>query len=251
MRLTTIVLVLLFATKLAGQEKMLSCEVLDSTSRQPVQFAHVMNLSGESQAISDIKGHFTIAANVGDTILVSIVGYQRTGWQVKEDWFEKTVKLSLPQDTIMLNSVTVHDIPPEHIFRQRIMDHQPEDSSFWYHGMPKPVVKEDITLNEKVIKNPLFMATHPLTALYYNTSKQEKERRKYHSIKSNELLENRVNRKYNREWVQDVTGLEGNQLTDFIAYCNYSLEYLDKTPLYLIREDVIAKLFEFKKEQKS
>ncbi len=251
MRRLVFILLSFTSTLIFGQSKNLYCEVLDSSTHEPVQFAHVLNLSDDAQAISDVNGKFMIKGSIGDTILISIVGYQRIGWQVKPDWFDKEVKLSLPQDTVILNSVTIHDIPPEHIFKQKILNHEPEDTSFWYHGMPQPVAKEDMTLNEKVIKNPLFIATHPLTGMYYNLSKQEKERRKYHKIKTTELLENRVHRKFSRGWVHDITGLEGNELTDFIAYCDFSLRYLDKTPLYLIRENLLAKLSEFKKEQKS
>jgi len=223
--------------------------VLDSTTADPVQFAHIMNLSGKSQDISDVNGKFQIVGNVGDTILISIVGYQKMGWIIEQDWFDKEVKLKLPQDTILLEGVVVNEMPTEEIFKQRILNYQPEDTSFWYYGMPEPVTKEDMTLNEKVIRNPLYIAAHPLTAAYYNLSKQEKERRKYHKIQTSELQQNRVYQKFTRDWVEDVTGLQGDELTRFITFCDYSLSYLDKTPLYLIQEDMIAKLQEFRKNQ--
>jgi hypothetical protein len=223
----------------------------DSSTHQPIQFAHVTNFSGESMDITDVNGRFAISAGIRDTIVFSIVGYQRIGWEVKPSWLEKEVALQLPQDTLMLDAITVNEIPPEEIFKQRIIDYEPPDSSFWYYGVDQPIDKGDITLNEKVLKNPLFIASHPLTSIYYNFSKQEKERRKYHKITQQESLQNRVYRKYNRDWVHKVTGLEGDRLTDFIAYCDFSLEYLDKTPLYMIQEKMLAKLDEFQKNHKS
>lgn len=224
--------------------------LVDSATRQPVQFAHVTNYSTNQLTVTNAQGRFRIPASVGDTIVFSIVGYQTLGWITRQEWLDKEISLALPQDTLLLNDVIVQNIPTEEIFKRKILNYQPEDTSFWYHGMPLPVAKEDPMLNEKTIKNPLYMATHPLSAMYYNFSKQEKEKRKYHRVIQNEHREQRVYAKFSREWVHEVTALEGNELTDFIFYCDYSLDYLDKTPLYLIREDLLAKLTEFKRDQR-
>jgi len=245
-----ITILLVSAAFTASSQSIFKGVLMDSVNKKPVQFAHVANYSGESMDITDVNGKFSLPAKVGDTVVFSSVGYQRIGWQVKEEWVGNEITLYLPQDTILLKEITVNNLPPEVIFKQRILDQQPVDSSFWYHGMEKPIEKEDPTLNEKVIKNPLFVATHPLSALYYNFSKEEKERRKYHKIAQSELKRDRVNRKFNREWVKEVTELDGDELTSFIAFCDYSIEYLDKTPLYIIREDLLAKLDTFRKEQK-
>ena len=60
-----------------------------------------------------------------------------------------------------------------------------------------------------------------------------------------ESITQRVHQKFTRDWVQNVTGLEGDKLTSFIYYCDYSLDYLDRTPLYMIQEDLLAKLEDF------
>ncbi|MFY0607811.1 MAG: hypothetical protein JXR10_13925 [Cyclobacteriaceae bacterium] len=221
--------------------------LIDSTTLEPVQFAHITNYSSGEMVLSNVDGRFAIKSSVGDTVVCSIVGYEVLGWEVRSSWLKDGITLKLPQDTFLLESVTVNNIPEEHIFKQRILAHEVDDTAFWYHGVEKPTYRDNPMLNERVIKNPLFIATHPLSALYYNFSKQEKENRKYHQVTQNNIQQQRVNYKFTREWVKEVTALEGDQLTSFIFYCDYSLDYLDKTPLYIIQEDMLAKLEKFQR----
>ena len=66
-----------------------------------------------------------------------------------------------------------------------------------------------------------------------------------HEINKQAFKRNRVDMKFTRSWVGEVTGLKGDVLTDFISFCNYDVAYLDETPLYMIQEDLLVKLDEF------
>lgn len=249
MRLLFIILVFLSAPLINAQD-LVKGQLLDSASSEPVPFAHVSNYSSELRTITNVNGFFQIPANVGDTLVFSIVGYQTLGWQVTEAWFSGEKIIKLPQDTVFLDDVIVYELPPEAIFKQRILDYQPRDSSFWYHGMPLPSEKKlDPMLLEKNINNPLFAVFQPTEFLYYKFSKREKERRKYHKIVQRASSEQLAYAKFSRDWVREVTQLQGDELTDFIQYCDYSLKYLEKTPQYIILEDLLARLESFKKER--
>lgn len=220
--------------------------LLDSIANAPIEFAHVSNISNGEGTVTDPKGYFSIVASVGDTVVFSSVGHQRLGWKVNTAWFGNKRTLTLPRDTIFLDEVVVHNIPSEEVFKRRILEYEPEDTTFWYHGMPKPQPLNNAPLAEKQINNPLFAILQPTDFLYEKFSKQAKEKRKYHRIIQSSTRDTRVYEKFNREWIRDVTGLDGDELTSFIDFCDYSLDYLDKTPLFLIREDMLARLSEFK-----
>lgn len=198
--------------------------------------------------ITDVAGFFKIPATIGDTIVFSIVGYQKVGWEVKADWLSKELTLKLPRDTRLLDEITISSLPSEEVFKQRIINYVPEDTGFWYHGVPEPQPYDNSPLTEKQVNNPLYAITQPTNFLYEKFSKQAKEKRKYHQITQRESITNRVNHKFTRDWVQNVTGLEGDKLTSFIYFCDYSLDYLDRTPLYLIQEDMLAKLEKFQNQ---
>ncbi|MBR06296.1 MAG: hypothetical protein CMP48_01300 [Rickettsiales bacterium] len=223
-------------------------ELLDSLTNEPVQFAHVTNLGNNLGTLTNAEGQFRIPATIGDTIHFSIVGYQQLGWIIKEGWFDHKVTLKLPKDTVLLDEVLISSMPTEERFKQNILNYQPNDSSFWYHGVAPPKPYDSSPMTEKEVNNPLFAIMQPADFLYEKFSKQAKEKRKYHQLIQRESITLRVNKKFTRDFVQNVTGLEGDQLTSFIFFCDYSLDYLDRTPLYMIQEDLLAKLDEFNKQ---
>jgi hypothetical protein len=54
-----------------------------------------------------------------------------------------------------------------------------------------------------------------------------------------------INAKFNRELVGDITKLKGDELSEFIAMCNFSEEYLYETDLYTIVEALYEKLHDY------
>lgn len=235
---------LTFSLPMAAQQVM-SGQLLDSLSREPVAFAHVMNLSAHKLALSGSEGSFSIEAKPGDTLSFSSVGYLPLSMVVRpSDVFRQPVIL-LRVDITQLQEVTVSRIPEEALFKQRILNMHTTDTSFWYHGMAAPLPRHDFTLEESFMKNPVAALAHPLTYFYYRFSPQEKERRKHHKLVTSSYQRERVEQKFTREWVAEQTRLQGDTLTSFIAYCNFSVDYLDRTPLYMIREDMLVQLKQF------
>lgn len=225
---------------------MITGTLMDSTNSEPLQFAHVQNIDQALGTLTDRSGRFRIPANEKDTVVFSIVGYQTLAWIITDKHLADTaLTFKLPSDTILLNEVTISELPTEEEFKRRILATKVEDTSFWYHGVAKPVFKGDKTLDEKYVNNPLFLLAHPITGWHYKFSKKEKERRKMHKINEQAFKQNRVEMKFTRSWVGEVTGLDGDVLTDFISFCDYDLEYLEKTPLYMIQEDLLVKFDEF------
>jgi len=68
-------------------------------------------------------------------------------------------------------------------------------------------------------------------------------KKKINNLKKREQV---INAKFNRVLVGDITQLEGDELTDFIAQCNFSEEYLFETDLHTIVEALYVKLYDYK-----
>ena len=64
--------------------------------------------------------------------------------------------------------------------------------------------------------------TSPITALYNKFSKKEKLNRLYKELIDNEEEVDRLPKKYNRELVTSLTGLEGEELLNFMTFCKFS-----------------------------
>ncbi len=228
-----------------SQRKFFFGVVKDSTTKEELVGTHIRNISSGKLAISDAYGKFRMTALTGDSIVLSNVGYQTLLWIVKDDWFEKErIKFSLPIDTVYLEEVIVGKLPEYERYKQLILETKPEDTSFWYYGIPQPMVKNSV-LEKKQFTNPLFIARHPITFWHYAFSKKEKEKRKVVEIQRQKGVQDKANQKFKREWVGEVTKLEGDRLTSFIAYCKFTPKYLAETPLYLIQERMLALLNDF------
>ena len=72
-----IILIAVFAGQftLFSQQKTLIGRVINETSQQPVKFAHIENYSRHITTFADTSGLFSLAANQGDTLVLSAIGF--------------------------------------------------------------------------------------------------------------------------------------------------------------------------------
>ncbi|MEM9337241.1 MAG: hypothetical protein AAGA66_00815 [Bacteroidota bacterium] len=249
MRHLLILLFLSLSTLALSQRAFFYGFVQDSTTKEELVGTHIRNISSDKLAISDAYGKFRLTAQVGDSIVLSNVGYQMLLWIAKENWFtSERVTFSLPVDTIYLEEIVVGKLPEYSKYKQMIIDTQPEDTSFWYFGVPQPEMKGSV-LEKKQYTNPLFIASHPITFWHHAFSKKEKQKRKMVEIQRQSGIRDKADQKFTREWVRDVTKLQGDRLTDFIAYCKFTPKYLAETPLYVIQERMLVLLNDFMLEE--
>lgn len=237
-------------TAISAQRQFLTGEVLD-TKKQAIPGVHVRNQTSDKVTVTTPDGRFQIPAQTGDTLLLTSIGFKRLQVLVEQHWFQGPISLMMLEGKITLNEITVHSIPPIELFKEMILETEVKDSvEFWYFGVDKPVFRGDKMAEGNTHKKLLYGVLQPTSFIYYNVSKAEKEKRKYYQVQKNQYRTERVELKFTREWVQEHTGLEGDKLTSFISFCNYSPAYLDATPLYIIMEDMLAKLSEFQGEGK-
>jgi len=229
-----------------AQRAMLTGRLAD-LDNEPIIGAHIRNLSIDKITASNISGSFQLPAFPGDTLFITTIGYTSLTYTLSIRDFDGKLTLLMTESTTSLNEVTVYSIPPIDVFKKTIMETQVKDTvEFWYFGVAKPVYKGDKMETGRVHKKLLYAVLQPTDFLYYNLSKQEKEKRKYYQLQQNQSKIKNAYSKFTREWVAEQTGLEGDKLTSFISFCNFTLEYLDRFPTYVIREDMMAKLIEYK-----
>lgn len=245
-----VIIIAFFLTSYAGlaQRSYLNGVVKDSLSRQDMIDVHVRNINAGNLTSSNAYGKFKIPAQEGDTIVFSSIGHKTLAWIVQGDWTFDEREFLLPVNTVYLDEVVIGDFPRYERFKEMIMEAQPMDTSLQIFGVKPVVMTGDNRLNESYIRNPLFAVFHPIDFVYQNFSKREKEKRKYHKLVQNQHINDKVNAKFTREWVAEMTELEGDKLTNFIAYCNFEMAYLARTPLYMINEKMMELMPAFLKE---
>ncbi len=241
---------LLIGGSLFGQS-LKNGKLVDAEDDAPIPQAHIRNLSTSLGTVSNFSGEFQMKMDLGDTLLVSCVGYQSIGFIVAEEWQESdNILIEMIRDTILLEELTITRLPNETIFKQRILEYQPNDTSLEIVGLQKPARGPNPLLRDDHVKSLGFAVNHPISFIYHNFSKKAKEKRKMHEIDGNRFRNHEIQQKFNRQYVGELTGLKGDTLTNFILYCDFDKEWLFKTDQYMIAETIMIKLLEFKKDVK-
>lgn len=247
----TLVAIVALTASLAclGQRTYVYGVVRDSASHQDMIGVHVQNIDAGSLTSTNEYGKFKLPSKPGDTLVFSSVGHKTLAWVATEEWFNgEEVEFLLPVNTIYLDEVVVGEFPEYRRFKDQIIKTQPEDTTFEVFGVPRVVMDPYPQMEKSEYLNPAFVFFHPVSAIHHSVSKKEKEKRKMQQIRKQSHMVDLAEVKFTREWVSESTKLEGDKLTSFIAYCNFSNQYIAATPLYMIHERMMELLPEFLKE---
>ena len=185
-----------------------------------------------------------------DSIWISCVSYQSVGFIVANEWVNSdNLVIEMVPDTILLDELIVTQFPSEYVFKERILNYQPEyKPEIEFHGLQKVTTYDNPLLQDQHIKSLGFALVHPFSFIYHNTSKKAKEKRKMYRINKSRFRTFEIQQKYNRDYVSALTNLNGDELTNFIMYCDFSEEFLFEGSQCQISEAILAKLAEFKKD---
>ncbi|WP_420315990.1 carboxypeptidase-like regulatory domain-containing protein [Ekhidna sp.] len=246
MRGSIFIAVFIAACTISAQDK-LKAAISDLTNEERIHGAHIINLITKKFTISDVDGRFAIPASTGDTLLITHVGYQSLRIVVSESMPNE---FKLAQEIKMLEEVQVNIFPEYQRFKQMIIDTQPVDSSLEVFGMAaiplEYFTRKEIT--EKDLQQPVF---GPSVAIGFDLeplTKRGKEKKKLQKILERRELERVAYRKFNRDWVAEQTKLTGDDLTDFISFCDFSIEYLANATLFDIHQRMMGLLDDFKND---
>ncbi len=222
--------------------------VKDSLSNEKLIGAHIQNINAGSLTSTNKDGKFKLPARAGDTLVFSNVGHKTLAWIADSTWFDsEEMEFVLPLNTIYLDEVVVGEFPEYERFKELIIEEKVEDTTFQIFGVPKVVMDPYPQLEKSEYLNPIFVFFHPVSAIHHSVSKKEKEKRKMQHIRKTKYVTEKARLKFTREWVGENTKLEGDKLTSFIAYCNFSDAYLASASEFAIYElmmDLLPKFLE-------
>lgn len=209
--------------------------------------AHVQNLTQSKFTVSNDQGRFMLPMQEGDSIWISCIGYKSIGYVIGKEWSQKdSIVFHMIEDTIMLRSLTINELPSEKQFKQQILKYTPEDTSFVVFGLPENFRKEyDFDANPSL--NPRITAGTPFGLIYKSISKKEKEKRKMAKILLSSDTQYTARQKFNREFIASITALKGDELTDFIEFCDFSDEFIVNCSEHQLAQAITTKFEKFKK----
>jgi hypothetical protein len=186
---------------LMAQQNSVQGLIMERSGASRISGVYILNKKSGISAFTNELGLFRIGASVGDTLFISKSGYSELSFPL----LELSDKVLMLQPVISLSEVKVLGQTKKQEL-DAIKDQYRKKGSY-YAGKP-PL---------------LAYFFRPLTALYELIGKTPAQARRFNTYYIKELQESEVDRRFSAYAIQNVTGLEGNDLKNFMIL--YRPEY--------------------------
>lgn len=248
------ILLLLVSGSLSAQERgLVRGLLLDAVSGGPVPSAHVINFSDSMATISSSEGMFKVTASVGDSIIVSCIGYAPGAMVVDSELLNAEVTvLNMTPRQYMLAEVEINPFGTRDQFRQNFMDLTVDDGVIDVIGVQRPSRNPrtiPVTEDADEIKKAKYMMS-PASFIYGNFSKDAKKRQELHRLNEEERKFGTNRKRYNEEVVARITGYEGERLREFMDFCNLSESQVFQMNDYQLTVAIMNRQKEFERLDK-
>ena len=219
-------------------------KLYDSKDSSPVEFAHVVNLDSPYATISDSLGFFDIKLYPGDTLQITSIGYHDESIAINKYLPAVFRSISMQQRTYDIASVEITPWGTYRDFKNKFISLDLKNPEEDVH----PLLWKDLPRKPEEPEPHYPSVFNPVSFLYDVFSGDRESRIKYYEILSKETKERKIRSKYNKEIVGNLTGLKGEELADFMEFCNFTEEELLNKTGYEILKEVKKKYQIFKKD---
>jgi hypothetical protein len=217
-------LLLGFGTRLAAQERLVLGTVLNDSTGRPVNLARVVNFRTQYLTRSDARGNFLISARPGDRLTITCSTCEERTATVDSHYTDLTLRVKqfvLPDSGTTLAEVEVRGKTEAEV-KQEI----------------KEFLKEPTTQRNLSGDDILGMAQSPFTLMYELFSKSAKARRRAAVMRQDDRRRQLAELRYNRLFVSQTTGLNGDELDEFMRICPVPDEFALRASDYELTERV-------------
>ena len=202
-------LLLTFSIECVAQSTVIKGYITEKDSSTTIPFAYVVNKKSGVGTVTSDKGYFELRANATDTILISCIGYIARKIAAKEILELQSYKIHqgviLFAKTYNLNTVMIS---------------------------PKELSQNQKNFYERFINVPAPPLTSPISAFYYEYSKEGRERQKLIEIYKKELFFEKAERRLAYFFNVKKVDLSKFDERTFIMFCkltedvvNYANDY--------------------------
>jgi hypothetical protein len=217
--------------------------VLDSLTRKPVAFAHIINISRRTATISDTLGYFYIRTSPGEQLQLTAIGFTTGKLTIGYSLLRSPIIHDIMLQPIIysIEAVRVNPLGSYEQFKQHFATVNLPESKYQIH----PSVMTEIEEGTDTLDMLIAPAISPITALYNLLSKEGKSKRKLRKLLRQEEFERQIDFKYSPDIVSHITGYTGFDLYEFMAFCNFKKEFLLNATYYEITQAVLDKQQKF------
>lgn len=229
----------------------LSGQIVNAKNFNPIPLSHTIIKGKRSGKICDSLGIFHLQLNQSDTLQISALGYKTKEWTVPfifDTSLTPFFQIPLEKIAYMLKEVDVFALGTWNEFKADFV---------------KLKIKEDHVINAQIIKElapfqtrkpnivpPQYRPTiedlhftdiirNPAIYLFTKFNRKEKSKRRVAKKIRKEWKIKKLDQFYNAEIVSANTGLKGDALEIFMAYCGPKIEITEITSQYDVLEQIV------------
>lgn len=219
--------------------------VLDSLTRKPVAFAHIINTARRTATISDTLGYFYIRTSPGEQLQLTAIGFSASKLTIGYSILRSRIIHDILLQPIIysIEAVRVNPLGSYQQFKQSFIRLDLPESEYTIHSSVLTEIEEGTDTLDMLIM-PIMS---PVTALYNLLSKEGKSKRKLRKLLEQEEFERQIDFKYSPDIVSHITGYAGFELYEFMDYCSFRKEFLLNATYYEITQAILFKQREYEK----
>ncbi|MDR1668034.1 MAG: hypothetical protein LBS03_10175 [Bacteroidales bacterium] len=213
--------------------------VADSTDTA-LRDCYIVNKTLKLGTLSDEFGNFTLTANRKDSIEFNLLGYEKLIIAVEDSMYSDNRIVRLKSIAYLLKEVDITRFSNYRQFKHDFLNVKEES----YPLQLDPISRFEITpapLPGQGGLNLLPFYVSPVTYLYNLLSREGRQMRYYISLIDGTAEHVRIGKKFNGELVRQLTGLENDELINFMSSCYFSKDYLLHVPQEDINREIMRK----------
>ena len=193
-----------FPTWLCAQESgTIRGIVVEAGTSKRLGSATISNKNTGQSTASNSLGTFELWATVGDSLVVSLMGYETDFAEVKT---LSDILIDMRPGSILLDQVDVNRMSKEAEMRDAMRGYRKQ--GVYFDGKPPA----------------LAYIFNPITSLYELFGRTPRNARRFGNYMQRELTELEVDKKFTSAKIQELTGLTDDDLTNFIFWYRPSYE---------------------------
>lgn len=177
--------------------------IVEAGSNNRVANANITNKTTNLTVTSNLSGDFQLSAQVGDSLIIRKLGYLEVVTEIKT---LSDILIDLKQSSIQIETVTVEQRGKEAEMQEALRGYRKQ--GVYYEGKP----------------STLQYIFTPITALYERFGRTPSNARRFRDYMNREMEETAVDKLFNKTRINQLTGLEGDDLVNYMAWYRPSYE---------------------------
>ena len=202
--------------------------VISTSTDQPLEGVNIVNLNQVVGTSTNDKGVFEIRAKANDTLHFSYLGYKSIKVRVTNDWLKfGMTQIEMTELALALEEVVVTQLRLTGYLEVDVKQ-VPLKSNYRYSisGLPNKGYEAGDRSPNAVTK-VLGAIFNPADFLYNIFGKKPNEMRKLRQMKEDDQIRNELSKRFDREMLTVLLGVDRYDLDEIINQCNYSRDFIE------------------------